>query len=258
MGKLLKNPPVYLTVAQIRFNTILNLNEYLPKIQDELRKNGYPEFHKYQIFGFTLSEDNQQPIPTQFENFIFGDLIAQNNFVINSDSITTHSTCYGDFQSFSEKLMLGARLLNEIIKVDFITRIGLRYLDHVTPQKNEGLNLYLDPGVLGAHGKFPGISKFTFSETLNENNGIQLRSKVFIQDGPISTPPDLVPQGLNIEKRFKEYSGIHAILDNDGFIEEKSAFNLDQIQINLVKIHTEISRAFKTTVTKHALEVWNK
>ena len=258
MGKLLKNPPVFFTVAQIRFNTILNLKEYLPKIQDEFRKNGYPEFHNYQIFGFTLSEDNQQPIPTQFENYIFGDLIAKNNFVINSDSITTQSTCYGDFQSFSEKLMLGARLLNEIIKIDFVISIGLRYLDHVTPQKNESLTLYLDPGVLGMQGKFSGMSKFTFSETLNEHNGIELSSKVFIQDGPISTPPDLVPQGLNIEKRFKEYTGIHAILDNDGFIEEKNVFNLDQIKTNLVKIHAEISRAFKTTVTMHALEVWNK
>ena len=67
-----------------------------------------------------------------------------------------------------------------------------------------------------------------------------------------------MPQGLNIEKRFKEYTGIHAILDNDGFIEEKNVFNLDQIKTNLVKIHAEISGAFKTTVTMHALEVWNK
>ena len=56
MGKLLKNPPVFFTVAQIRFNTILNLKEYLPKIQDEFRKNGYPEFHNYQIFGFGFNK----------------------------------------------------------------------------------------------------------------------------------------------------------------------------------------------------------
>ena len=258
MGKLLKNPPVYFTVAQIRFNSILNLAEYLPKIQDKFRKNGYPDFHPYQIFGFTIPENHQQAIPTQFENYIFGDLVAQNNFVINQDSITIQSTSYGDFERFSQKLMLGASLLNEVIQLDYVIRIGLRYLDHISPLKDETLNLYLDSGVLGLHGKFPGISKFTFSETLNENNGIQLRSKVFIQEGPLSTPPDLVPQGLKIQDKFMEYVGIHAILDNDGFIEERMTFDVGQVKRNLVNIHAEISQAFKTTVTKHAMEMWNR
>lgn len=42
MGKPLKNPPVYFTVVQVRFNAVLNLREkYLPEIQDGLRKMGY-------------------------------------------------------------------------------------------------------------------------------------------------------------------------------------------------------------------------
>ena len=33
MGTPLKNPPVYFTVAQVRFNPILKLAEFLPAIQ---------------------------------------------------------------------------------------------------------------------------------------------------------------------------------------------------------------------------------
>jgi uncharacterized protein (TIGR04255 family) len=258
MGTALKTPPVYLTIAQIRFNSILNLSEYLPRIQDSFRRSGYADYSKNQVLGFLVSDENKQPEPTQFESYIFGESSGQHNYVLNSDSLTIQSTNYGTFDDFLEKFIIGINIVHAVVKIDFVVRLGLRYLDHITPkEQGEGLDLYLDPGVMGMHGKFPGLTKFTFSETLNENEGIQLRSKTFIQNGPLTLPPDLFGNSLKIQDRFLRYVGVNAILDNDGFIESKNEFDLSLIKSNFVRIHSEISEAFKVTVTKYAIKVWN-
>jgi hypothetical protein len=36
--------PVYVTVAQARFNTLLKLADYVPSTQEAMRKAGFPDF----------------------------------------------------------------------------------------------------------------------------------------------------------------------------------------------------------------------
>jgi uncharacterized protein (TIGR04255 family) len=44
MGTPLKNPPVYFTAVEVSFNTLLTLREYVPSIQESMRKAGFPDF----------------------------------------------------------------------------------------------------------------------------------------------------------------------------------------------------------------------
>ena len=64
MSKPLKNPPVYFTLAQVRFNAVLNLTEYLPTIQNELRQAGYTAYSKLNTVALQFNaQEGQQPIP---------------------------------------------------------------------------------------------------------------------------------------------------------------------------------------------------
>ena len=58
MGKALKSPPVYFTVAQLRFNPILQLGEYLPAIQEAFRRARYSDFleHPTQVIKITQND----------------------------------------------------------------------------------------------------------------------------------------------------------------------------------------------------------
>lgn len=63
MGAPLKNPPVYFTIAQVRFNTILKLAEFLPAIQENLRNAGFPDFGVQKTVVLQLLSQNGQPAP---------------------------------------------------------------------------------------------------------------------------------------------------------------------------------------------------
>ena len=54
MGKKMKNAPVYYALAAVRFNTLAFLDQYVPALQDQLRKAGYPDFDKAVITQFAI------------------------------------------------------------------------------------------------------------------------------------------------------------------------------------------------------------
>ena len=55
MGKKMKNAPVYFTVAQVRFNPVLNMEGYLPTIQERMRATNFPDFKRETIQQLILS-----------------------------------------------------------------------------------------------------------------------------------------------------------------------------------------------------------
>ena len=79
-----------------------------------------------------------------------------------------------------------------------------------------------------------------------------------IQEGGLAFPPELAPQGMMVDERFLKYSGNHAVLDTDGFVEGRMAFALDDLGERLRTIHDAVSNAFKAIVTEHALSVWDE
>jgi uncharacterized protein (TIGR04255 family) len=93
---------------------------------------------------------------------------------------------------------------------------------------------------------------------MNEIGNIKLLSRVAIQDGPLAFPPDIQLGNMQIIERFTSYSGISAILDNDGFIEERETFSAPAIADHLNAIHKVIGSAFKTTATPYAFTAWDK
>ena len=178
--------------------------------------------------------------------------------MLTHDALTLQSTDYGTFEAFSEKFSKGLQLVHDIVKLDFVARIGLRYLDHVAPLKQDDVIAYLAPEVLGLGNKLPGIPQYAFSESLNVKDQIQVRSRVVIQNGPVSFPPDLFPEGLRVNNRFLQYAGPHAILDNDGFVEERGPVDVGAVAAQLSKIHDVISDAFKAVTTDYARKAWDE
>ncbi len=95
-----------------------------------------------------------------------------------------------------------------------------------------------------------------FSETLIKTDGINVLSRVIIQDGAVGFPPDLQPMTLKLAERFRELHGRHAIMDTDGWFESREAFNLERIRERLILIHEEIDKAFRSSVTENAFKIW--
>lgn len=259
MGTPLKNPPVYLTLAQVRFNPLLKLADFLPTIQEAFRQAGYPDYQPQRYVTMQLSMDGQlPPNPVLQERSQFGSLEKTHAFILESQSLTLQSTDYGSYERFSECFLMGLGVVHDAVKLNFTKRIGLRYLNRVMPKRGEELKQYLKKEAHGLNSGTDGKLLYSYTEALNETGNIKLLSRVAIQDGPLAFPPDLQPANLIVAKRFAEYSGTSAILDNDSFVEEQEVFSVGTVSAHLNAIHTVIEAAFKNAATPFACKTWNK
>ena len=261
MGAPLKNPPVYLTVAQVRFNPILKLDDFLPNIQESFRQTGYPDFSRRQSIAIQLIEqEGKPPVPTPVTQarFEFGTVDKTHVFILDGQSLTLQSTNYGHFETFSDRFLDGLNIVHNAVDLAFTERIGLRYLDRVMPGEGETIQQYLAVEVHGLARRLAGHPVYAYSEAMNEVDGVKLISRVAIQTGDLAFPPDLQPGGMHIHEKFTSFSGESAILDNDGFVEGRAPFSGPSVAEHLTTIHKLIASAFKTTVTPFAFEAWDK
>jgi uncharacterized protein (TIGR04255 family) len=260
MGAPLKNPPVYFTIAQVRFNTILKLADFLPAIQENLRHAGFSDFgvQKTVVLQIVTQEGQPAPVPAAQVRYFFGNIDRTHAFLLESDKLSIQSTKYGSFEDFSELFMKGLAILHEVVKLDFVERIGLRYLDRVIPSDPESLSLYLTSDVMNLGSRIDGKVLHSYFETLCQVGTIKLLSRIATAIGGVQFPPDLTPGTLVVEARLAEYDGLHAILDNDGFYETREVYSPGTVQKHLTEIHEVIGDAFRATASDHAFKMWSQ
>jgi uncharacterized protein (TIGR04255 family) len=256
MGSPLKNPPVYLILAQARFNPILKLEEFLPDIQEGFRQVDYPDFRPRRGIQLAVKEDSPTFVPQ--DRFLFGNTGKTRNFIVDRQSLTLLSTDHDRFETFSTCFLEGLEIVHDTVRLAFTERIGLRYLDRVMPRSGETVRQYL---VEQAHGLDLGtgeMSSYSYMESLNETGRIKLMSRVAIQNGPLAFPPDIQPGDMSIAERFTSYAGVSAIIDNDGFVEDRETFSTEAVTHHLDDIHEVIDAAFRAIATPYAFAAWDK
>jgi len=263
MSKKMSKAPVYFTVAQVRFNPILNMEGYLAAIQNNMRAAHFPDFRRETIHQLVLPfgspvDGGQVPTPsfTPQARCIFGDIEGKTEFVLENNALALQTTAYKTFETFSKTLLEGLRIIHDALRLDFTERVGLRYLDAVLPKDGEPLSDYLAPGVLGLSLKLAGELSHSVSETAIMNTNGKLVSRVIIKDGHVGLPPELMALAPRIDSQFTQPDGRHAIIDTDAFSEQREVFNLEKLGDRLLALHDEIQKSFKVTVTPSALKKW--
>jgi uncharacterized protein (TIGR04255 family) len=261
MGKKLSNAPVYYTVAQVQFNPILNLEAYLSSIQPKMREARFPDFKQevFQRLVLPFGDGGQVSAPTLTpqSRFAFGDIDGRSTFLLETNALSFQTTAYDTFETFSSTLMKGVSILHEVLRLDFVERIGLRYLDAVLPMaEGETLKDYLVPEVLGLSFKSEGQLQQSVSETSVLTNAGQLVSRIIVRQGRIGLPVDLAANAPAIAAHFTQKEGQHAIVDSDASYLHREAFDLEKVEGRLEALHGEIKKAFEATVTAHALKQW--
>ncbi len=263
MGKKMNNAPVYFTVAQVRFNPVLNMEGFLSAIQERMRTTHFPDFKRESVHQLVVSlgsqSDVSQPPNPSFvpqARWRFGDIDATTEFVLESNAIALQTTAYDTHKTFFKKLLDSLTIVHEIVHLDFTERIGLRYFDAVLPKSGEKLDDYLMPGVLGLSDRVGEKLLHSYSETVTINTSGKMVSRIIIQDGRVALPLEIAQLSPQINAKFKAFEGRHAVLDTDAFYEQREKFDLEKIGSRLVSLHDEIEKSFKATITQHAIDAW--
>lgn len=264
MGKRMGQAPVFYTLAAVVFNPILQMAEFVPKIQDRFRLEGFPDFRKEQIRQIALAvrqgEGEAPQVATQEgpTRWNFVDAGQTSGYVLQPNGLVYHTTAYETFEVFSKRLLDGLRLVYEQVGLAFIQRIGLRYLDAVVPKNGENLGQYLSANVLGLSSALTGRLQHCFTETANVTDDGTLVARVLISEGDLAIPPDLFPIGITLGEQFAKIKGRHAVLDTDHFSVERFDFNLDRVAAVLEASHSRIDEAFRLTATDYARQIWQQ
>jgi uncharacterized protein (TIGR04255 family) len=264
MGKKMNNAPVYFTVAQVRFNPVLNLDNYLTSIQEQMRTAHFPDFKRETIqqlvMQFAPSADGGQPLAPSFSpraRCVFGDIDQTTEFILEHNALALQTVDYDTSGSFFGTFLKGMEIVHNVLNLDFIERIGLRYFDAIIPSADKPLADYLIPEVLGLSHKLDGKLAHSFTETVTmPSGGAQLVSRVIVQGGKVGLPPEIALLAPKVKSKFTEPEGRHAIIDTDAFYQKREVFSLDMIASKLSDLHAEIKKSFKATVTNFALDEW--
>lgn len=263
MGKKLTNAPVYYTVAQVQFNPVLDLDGYVPSIQSKMREAHFPDYKKEVVqrlvfpFGGADQAQIAAPTVTPQSRYLFGSIEGRSMFLLETNALSFQTTSYDTFETFSEVLLKGLGVLHDALRLDFVERIGLRYLDAIHPAKDaETLRQYLVPEVLGHALREQGQLQHSVSETSVATAAGQLVSRVLIRHGHVGLPVELSGLAPTIDPRFTQHEGLHAIVDTDASVSHREVFDLAKVGARLTALHGEIVKSFNATVTDHARATW--
>ena len=265
MGEKLADAPVYFTIAQVRHNPILSMQDYLVAIQESMRRAGYPDYKRVPNLQIVLpqvtsGEPSQVSTPTaqQIERYLFSTLDGTRGFIVEPGAFSLQTTEYETYEAFSEEFFKGLRIIHDTVKLDYTERVGIRYLDAVVPPTEKEVAEYLVPGALGISSVLPDSVQVTqsFSETDILTPAGTLIARAIVRNGPLGFPIDLQPLGLNVAERFSKIHGVHAILDTDASYLGREKFDAGTLQSRLKALHDVIGTAFWATVTDRAKEAW--
>jgi uncharacterized protein (TIGR04255 family) len=267
MGEKLANAPVFFTIAQVRHNPILSVQDYLTVIQESMRREGYPDYKRVPSFQIVLpqpasGEASQVSTPAaqQVERYLFSTLDGTRGFIVELGALSLQTTEYETYEAFSGEFFKGLRIIHEALKLDYTERVGIRYLDAVVPPTDKEIGEYLVPGALGISAVLPDSVQVTqsFSQTDILTPVGTLIARAIIRNGPLGFPIDLQPLGLNVAERFSKIQGVHAILDTDAYYFGREKFDVDALQSRFRALHDVIGTAFWATVTNRAKEAFSQ
>jgi len=255
MRQTIVGAPVYFVLAQVRFNPILKLDSFIGAIQESLRCE-YPDFQRLTTMTLVIAAGEAgNPISPQSspENrYSLSNMEQTAGFSLDTGSLTFQTTDYLGFPIFSQAFLKGLTAINEVVGLNFIERIGIRYLNAVYPGPGKALDAYLIPEVQGLSGKWSGTLTHAFSETRGQDEtGNTVVARTLIHDGPVGVPPDLAHTQLKIAKRFESIQGRHAILDIDATTTKRLAFEASYVASQLDALHDTAKEAFLALVTDH-------
>lgn len=266
MGRL-TYAPVFYVVAQVTHSPILKLDDLIPDLQDRLRKEGFPGYQAQKQLSLQIRPNPDTPNeskvePTEVTSHVFSTRDRSESFMIGRESFALQTVEYDTIDTFVKTFAKGIRAFQDIVAPDSFTRIGLRFLDAVTPPSNGQLSSYIRKQFLGLQNILDDDWKtaYTFSETLLSRGDQQTKVRVLTRHSELVWPNDLTPTAPTLPERFAAINGVHALLDSDASFtvgeEGAQEFSENAILERLKVLKTDIRDSFNAVVTEMALKDW--
>lgn len=249
----LEKQPLVLTLAEFRFSTVLEIQSYIPPVQEKLRKQ-YPLTTQTTEPLIHITGPNIEVAMKNRWQFVAAD--RKSAVTLDQDRLVYVTTAYDRFEGFAAACHHALDPLISIVEPDLLLRVGLRYCDLIKINDGEALEDYVDP----CFG-FPRVADTlgTPEQQRDEiavrtgNGQLLIRSLYGINNLPCS--PDL--QGIPILPNPDREASRRILLDFDHIWNHGDApvaFSAEKIDHLLGGLHETARAAFWQVTTDTAKE----
>jgi uncharacterized protein (TIGR04255 family) len=252
----LANSPLSLVLCQVRFSPLMAMADYIAKVQDQLRRSGYPLNESTSIRELQLGPAGAATRERVHWEFMAKD--RRSSVVVTEGFVVLQTTAYDDFESFVEQLKTVVSTVDQTVGGLLVQRVGLRYVDAIVPQEGETWRAYVRPclhgfesplfeedGVLRLHQTVAQTAVGTMLVRLHQN-----------RDGAV-LPPDLGTGALKAPVGKAKSGETTTLVDIDHFHLCDSEYDQSRFEDVAWKLKEASYEVFADhVVTEHALKVW--
>jgi len=235
--------------------------KYIPEIQDQLRHKDFPRFTEGEIRNVRVSLD-ASPAVTTMPRYECQDKARRAGIVVTKDSVAMHVSLYTSFEEFCSSLRVGLEIVDSIVDLGLVERVGLRYVDLIRPGTDQTLHDYLDSGLLGLDETKVGARRSMLRfQILGETDHGTLAVRLYQRADGCALPPDLDPSALDHpapEPKLAPDEKV-TLLDIDHYSELQKTpmeFSVEAVMGLLWRLHDNTDLAFRAAVTQYALTEW--
>lgn len=249
----LENSPLVLVLSQIRFAPILKMSEYIPDIQEVMRKAGLVRFAQEEtqqiVFGPKMTTNQQT-------RWIFSNREENEAVVLTNDFFVFEVSKYDVFETFLDRLLSLFEHVRHSADLTFSSRLGIRYIDLLLPNEKHSVDDLIASTLRGLPADVLGTKGATYQFVIESQTDLGtffIRS--YENSGEEFLPPDLKTQHLKFEKSTTS-SDEFRILDLDHVSNQEVDFDGDALKTQFWKLHETTEKGFAAATTPDAMKYW--
>ena len=254
--KLTKSPLV-LVLCQVRFSQVLAMPDYYPKIQDRLRRKGYPISKNAVVQEGLLLPGGISSVQSHRWQALNRE--QTRSIVVTNDFLVFQTSVYDVFETFTAELRLAVETVASTVDDLIVERVGLRYVDLVRPQEGENWTAYVRPELRGLQSSSftQGTQLQLHQSVAKTTNGTMIVRLFQNRDGKF-LPPDMADSDLKRTLEPQVRPGeLLTVLDLDHFSVRQLEFSADAIDHEAWLLHDALDHVFReSVVTQEALDKW--
>ena len=257
------NPPLYYSLAQLVFNEIPSLENYIPKIAESLSLLRFTDYQPIEIDSvqFSIEQGSEAKIQTvKKQQWNFFNKEKKSVFSINTNTMVLSTAEYKGCNDFTETVIKGIDAINSVKELDFIDRIGVRHIDLVIPSEDKKAHEYISPNLHGINNSdsLKRVNQMTESAFTDGSRWIVCRNMLREFPAGLIAPESFMGLiELNVDSKFTLPSNQEiACIDIDAFIQDRLSFDLQGIEQNLYELRKSMEPVFRSSITELALGEW--
>ena len=250
----LADNPIVFALGQMVISPVLQMANYVPTIQERLRKTGLPGFS--QVDGHTVQFGREVEVIAD-TRWVFTDREKTTGVVLHPNFIVLEQTKYVSFDEFVARIEEVAGVVREVIDVDFAERLGFRRVNLLeAPEGGLSLQGFVREGLRGLD---PHDLQVESLEAQLEERGATPAGQIIVRltkpsPGP-GLPPDLMTTVLN--HRGPRPESESALLEIDHYTVGRRDFDPSELVDAFWELHNYSDLAFRAAVTEEALQHWS-